>query len=64
MEFQEYAKEKYLIEDENVLRNQTLLQMMYALEWFDIPRSSRYELVEFHPYLMKSDLGKLDELRG
>jgi hypothetical protein len=33
--------------------------MMFALEWYDIPRNAYAELVEYHPYLIKGDLGKL-----
>jgi hypothetical protein len=33
--------------------------MIYALEWYDIPRSAYSELIEYHPYLTKGDYGKL-----
>lgn len=33
--------------------------MIYALEWYDIPRSAYSELIEFHPYLTRGDYDKL-----
>ena len=36
--------------------------MIYALEWYDIPRKSYSDLIEFHPYLKNSDLDKLSYL--
>ncbi len=36
--------------------------MIYALEWYDIPRKSYSDLVEFHPYLTNSDFDKLSYL--
>ena len=33
--------------------------MIYALEWYDIPRSAYSELIEYHPYLTKGDSDKL-----
>jgi hypothetical protein len=35
------------------------MQMIYALEWYDIPRSAYSDLIEFHPYLTESDYDKL-----
>ena len=33
--------------------------MIYALEWYDVPRSAKADLVEFHPYLTEDDYEKL-----
>jgi len=33
--------------------------MIYALEWYDVPRSAKTDLVEFHPYLTEDDYEKL-----
>lgn len=33
--------------------------MIYALEWYDIPRTSYSELIEYHPYLTIGDYDKL-----
>ena len=41
------------------MQNKQLMQMIYALEWYDIPRSAYSDLVEFHPYLTESDYDKL-----
>lgn len=57
--FKEYVKEKYLIENKDILQNPTLMQMMFSLEWYDIPRSSYSDLIEYHPYLTVGDHDKL-----
>ena len=33
--------------------------MIYALEWYDVPRSAKPDLIEFHPYLTDDDYEKL-----
>ena len=33
--------------------------MIYSLEWYDIPRSSYSDLIEYHPYLTTVDHDKL-----
>ena len=33
--------------------------MIYALEWYDIPRSAKPDLIEFHPYLTEDDYSQL-----
>ena len=33
--------------------------MIYAVEWYDIPRSSYSDLIEYHPYLTVGDHDKL-----
>jgi hypothetical protein len=35
------------------------MQMVFALEWYDIPRTSYTDLIEYHPYLTKGDHDKL-----
>lgn len=57
--FKEYVKEKYLVENEQLLNNPTIMQMVYALEWYDIPRAAYSELIEFHPYLTVGDHDKV-----
>lgn len=57
--FREYVKEKYLVEGNDILMNPTIMQMIYALEWYDIPRSAYSELIEYHPYLTLGDYDKL-----
>ena len=57
--FKAYVEEKYTIDEPDVLKNETLLQMIYALEWYDIPRSAKTDLIEFHPYLSVTDHAKL-----
>ena len=58
-EFHDYVRERYVIEDENLLKNSTIMQMIYALEWYDIPRSHYSALIEFHPYLTEDDYDHL-----
>jgi len=57
--FQKYVEEKYAVADQNLLSNSTILQMIYALEWYDVPRSAKQDLIEFHPYLTEDDHEKL-----
>ena len=57
--FRQYVREKYFVPDEEVFKNNTILQMIYALEWYDIPRSIKPDLIEFHPYLNEDDYEKL-----
>jgi hypothetical protein len=57
--FKEYIKEKYFVENVEVLANPTIMQMVYALEWYDIPRTAYTELIEYHPYLTRGDYDKL-----
>ena len=38
------------------------MKMIFALEWYDIPRTAYSELIEFHPYLTFGDYDKLKQL--
>jgi hypothetical protein len=38
--------------------------MIYALEWYDVPRKDYGYLVEYHPYLTRGDLIKLEQLNS
>ena len=60
--FKEFVKEKYFVENPNILENQAIMKMVYALEWYDIPRSAYSELIEFHPYLTYGDYDKLHQV--
>jgi hypothetical protein len=60
--FREYVKEKYFVENPNVLMNPAIMKMVFALEWYDIPRTAYSELIEFHPYLTVGDQDKLDQI--
>ena len=42
-----------------MLKDEGVLQLIYSLEWYDIPKTSYNELITFHPYLTKDDYGKL-----
>lgn len=35
------------------------MQMIYALEWYDVPRNCKADLIEFHPYLTEADHERL-----
>ena len=60
--FREYVKEKYFVENPNILMNPAIMKMIFALEWYDIPRSAYSELIEFHPYLTYGDYDKLNQV--
>jgi hypothetical protein len=57
--FREYVKEKYIVENPNILHNPAIMKMIFSLEWYDIPRTAYSELIEFHPYLTYGDFDKL-----
>lgn len=57
--FKQYVKEKYIVDNPEILANPTIMQMVYSLEWYDIPRAAYSELVEFHPYLTVADYDRL-----
>lgn len=61
--FKEYVKEKYLVENPQILVNPSIMMMIYALEWYDIPRNAYTELIEYHPYLTTGDYDKLFYLK-
>ena len=54
-EFATYVDENYVVENTRLLKNSAIMQMIYALEWYDIPRSHYSSLIEFHPYLTEQD---------
>ena len=58
-EFLNYVQEKYIVDDKSRLQNSTIMQMIYALEWYDIPRTHYSALIEFHPYLTEDDYDHL-----
>ena len=49
--FKNYVEENYSVTDQSLFTNNSVLQMIYALEWYDVPRSAKADMVEFHPYL-------------
>jgi len=57
--FKNYVDEKYAVTDKSLLTDNSILQMIYALEWYDVPRSAKADLIEFHPYLTEDDYEKL-----
>ena len=57
--FREYVRENYSVKDQSLLENDTILQMIYALEWYNVPRSAKMDLIEFHPYLNEDDYESL-----
>jgi hypothetical protein len=60
--YKEYIKEKYLVENPTILNNPAILKMIFALEWYDVPRTCYSELIEMHPYLTRGDYEKLQQL--
>ena len=57
--FREYVRENYAVKEQSLLENDTILQMIYALEWYNVPRSAKMDLIEFHPYLTGDDYESL-----
>ena len=57
--FKQYVKEHYMMDNEQVLLNPTIMQMIFSLEWYDIRRTAYSDLIEYHPYLTKGDYDKL-----
>ena len=57
--YREYIKEKYLVDNPTILGNPAILKMIFALEWYDIPRNCYSVLIEMHPYLTRGDYEKL-----
>lgn len=53
--FKDYVKEKYYVENPSILQSPGIMKMIFALEWYDIPRTAFSELIEFHPYLTIGD---------
>ena len=53
--FKDYVKDKFTFAEETVLENPAVLQTIYALEWYDIPRKNYLDLIKFHPYLTEED---------
>ena len=37
--------------------------MLYALEWYEVPKTAYINLVGFHPYLTEKDCAKLYEIK-
>ena len=62
--FRTYVGEKYQMKDPSLLDNTTFLQMVYALEWYDVPRSAHTDLIMFHPYLTMKDYEDLQYIRN
>ena len=59
-EFQKYVKENYPHEQsDDLYKNPQILKMIYAIEWFELPRTDYSQLVLYHPELTKGDLNKL-----
>ena len=52
------------MKDPSLLDNTTFLQMVYALEWYDVPRTAHVDLIMFHPYLTVKDHSDLEYIRS
>ena len=59
-DFKEHVMGKLDLEDYSVLENKTILQMIYALEWYNIPKNQHTELIFSHPYLTEEDAETLN----
>ena len=43
--FRAYVKDHYVMAREEQLNDPRILQMIYAIEWFDIPRDQSVDLI-------------------
>ena len=60
--FKEYIKEKYTIKTPALLDNPDVMQMLYALDWYEIPKTKHADLVTFHPNLTEEDFEEIEHL--
>ena len=57
--FAEYIASKYNITNDTIVKNQKFLKLVYALEWYQIPKHAVWDLIEFHPDLTREDYNLL-----
>ena len=62
--FKKYITEKYDLQSEMYIENNSILKMIYAVEWFKIKKNSKFELIKFHPNITNEDYEKLESLKS
>lgn len=53
--FKDYVKAHYRIKDPSVLEIPDVMKMIYACEWYDLPKTAYSDRIAFHPYLTEQD---------
>jgi hypothetical protein len=59
--FREKVRNEYKVSN-SLLYDDKVLLMIYAWEWFKIPKSNKFELVSYHPFLKQKDLDLITHL--
>ena len=49
--FKSHVEDYYVYSDYEKLNEPRVLQMLYAVEWYNIPRDQYVDLIRWHPYL-------------
>lgn len=60
--YQEIVKNKYNIKNPNYLYDERILLLIFAYEWFDIPKMKIYDKVSYNPYITTKDFKKLNTI--
>jgi hypothetical protein len=53
--FRDRVKEQYKVPN-SLIHDDRLLLLIYTYEWFKLPKTNKFELVSYHPYLKQKDL--------
>ncbi len=59
--FRDKVKTKYKVPN-RLLFDDKILLMIYAYEWFKIPKSNNFERVSYHPFLVQKDLDLVNHI--
>jgi hypothetical protein len=60
--YQDTCKQRYDINDLNILYDDNILLLIYACEWFKIKDSNVHDKVLYHPYLTVRDHSNLNKI--
>ena len=63
-QFKNYWADKYDIASKDYLQNNTILKMIYAMEWFEIKKSNKFDLIRYHPNIIHKDYEAIEDLRS
>lgn len=53
--FRDYVLAHYSVKDKSSLDNHDILKMIYACEWYDLPKTAHGDRIAFHPYCTERD---------
>ena len=48
------------MENEELISNNNVMQMVYAVEWFGIPQDYPLERIRYHPFITRQDYEKIE----